>query len=128
MGASEITPLAHVRLRLFAFTVALMVPAPIGAAGAPGSAPAGDGQAMQLLADAVVIDAQCNSANTVFGAVFRYGEAHGIRLTDVMLLGKRRGEFLRAYDNRVASTPREEICGSLLARYQQAFPDWFVSR
>ncbi len=56
--------------------------------------------AMQVVADATVIDAECRTTNTMFGLVFRYGEEHGIQTVDVMPLGRRRREFETALNQR----------------------------
>ncbi len=52
-----------------------------------------DGNAMQMLADATVIDAECRTTNTMYGALFLYGEEHGVQEDDILLSGKRRQEF-----------------------------------
>ena len=94
--------------------------------GLPSWAAADD--AMQVVADATVIDAECRTTNTIFGLVFRYGEEHGIQTVAIMPLGRRRREFETAFHQRLTTTPHEEICGSLQARYSQKFPDWFQAR
>lgn len=83
---------------------------------------------MQMLADAVAIDAECGTWNAMFGAIFRFGEAHGIHETDILPLGKRRQEFQAAYNRRLATTDRSVICGSLQSQYHRLFPDWFSVR
>lgn len=83
---------------------------------------------MQMLADAVAIDAECGTWNTMFGVVFRYGEEHGIHAVDIMPLGKRREEFQAAYSRRMGTTARNELCGPIQERYHRLFPDWFSRR
>ncbi len=89
---------------------------------------AAENNAMQVLADATVIDAECRTTNTMFGSVFRYGEEHGIHVVEIMPLGRRRQEFETAFNRRLTATAHDQICGSLQARYLQAFPDWFRAR
>ena len=83
---------------------------------------------MQMIADAVVIDTDCRTMNIMYGAVFRYGEEHGVRENDILISGTLRQEFEDAMERRLATTPRDEICGMLQARFQEAFPDWFRPR
>ena len=83
---------------------------------------------MQMLADAMLIDAECRSTNAMFGAVFNYGEEHGVHIADIMPLGRRRAEFERAYRRRLASMSHDELCGPLRERYQEAFPGWFTPK
>ncbi len=93
-----------------------------------GSCRADADDVLQMMADATVIDATCRTTNTLYGAVFRYGEVHGIDRDDILISGKRRTAFEAAMARRRATTPPEDICGSLLTRYREAFPDWFRSR
>ncbi len=83
---------------------------------------------MRMVADAAVVDAECRTTNTMVGLFFRYGEEHGIQVVDIRPLGRRRQEVEAAYHRRLGATAHEEICGSLRARYSQAFPEWFKAR
>ena len=47
-----------------------------------------EGAAMWIIADAVFMDSECKIINTEFGAIFQYGEAHGIQTIDIMPLGR----------------------------------------
>ena len=89
---------------------------------------ASQSQAIEVLADVTLIDAQCRTLNATFGMAFSYAEAHGVHATDIMPLGTRRAEFQAAYDRRAKATPHDELCGSLAHQYDQEFPGLFTAR
>lgn len=70
-------------------------------------------QTMQVLADLVLIDAQCPTLAVNFGATFRYAHANGIDPVEIMPLGSRRTLFEEAVRKRGAMTPAQDLCGPL---------------
>jgi len=89
---------------------------------------AGQSKAVQIVADATLIDAQCQSINANFGLAFKYAEEHGIDAADIMPVGSRRAEFQTAYRQRIKTTPPEELCGALISNYNRSFPGLFTGR
>lgn len=89
---------------------------------------ASQAKAMQIVADATLIDAQCRSVNANFALAFKYAEEHGIDAADIMPVGSRRAEFQTAYRQRIKTTPAEELCGALISNYNRSFPGLFTAR
>ncbi len=89
---------------------------------------AGRSTAMQIVADATLIDAQCHGVAANFGMAFKFAEGHGIEPVDIMPVGSRRAEFQAAYHQRIKTTSLEELCGPLVSSYDQSFPGLFTSR
>ena len=110
---------------LIGFPIALLA-VPVTASSA--TLDAGQSTAMQIVADATLIDAQCRGINANFGMAFKFAEEHGIEAVDIMPVGSRRAEFQTAYHQRIQTTSPEELCGPLAARYNQSFPGLFTNR
>jgi hypothetical protein len=113
------------RFAPIALPIALLA-MPIAASSA--TVDSGQSTAMQIVADATLIDAQCQGINANFGMAFKLAEGHGIEAADIMPVGGRRAEFQTAYHQRIQATSLEELCGPLVSRYNQSFPGLFTNR
>ena len=77
---------------------------------------------LQVMADITLIDAHCRNVSVNFGALFRYGEDHGIESISVMPLGSRRKAFEAAMASRLASAAPAELCSEITAQDDEAAP------
>ncbi len=68
---------------------------------------------MQVLADVVLIEAECRQFNVDYGRLFAFAERNGIRPVEIMPLGERRAAFDAAYRRRARDTRGDRLCGAL---------------
>ena len=77
---------------------------------------------LQVIADMTLIDARCHNSLVNFGALFRYGEDHGIGADTILPLGARRRAFEAALASRLAAASPEDLCGAIAAEDDAAAP------
>ena len=87
-----------------------------------------DGEALQVLADVVLIEAQCRTLNVDYAKLFAFAERNGIDPVDIMPTGERRAAFEAAYGRRVREMPPEQLCSDLAAARAATIPGVFTER
>ncbi len=97
-----------------------------GGPGSPGSPVAED--AMQVLADVVLIEAECRRFNVDYGKLFAFAERNGIHPVDIMPLGERRAAFDAAYRRRARDAKGERLCGVLAEERDDTVPGVLLPR
>ena len=90
------------------------------------AAPAHD--AMQIMADVVLIESRCGSLNVDYGKAFAFLQRNGIDPADIMPTGPRRQAFDADYRRRSASTDDGALCADLAAQRQADIPGIFLQR
>ena len=90
------------------------------------AAPAHD--AMQVMADIVLIESRCGGLNIDYGKAFAFLQKNGIDPADIMPTGPRRPAFDADYRRRSASTDDGALCADLAAQRQADIPGVFLSR
>ena len=90
--------------------------------------PAIDAEALQVLADVVLVESRCGTLNADYGKLFAYAEAHGIRPVEIMPTGERRAAFEAATRRRIAETPPARLCSDLAADRDAVIPGIFTAR
>ena len=86
------------------------------------------GDALQVLADVVLIESECRQINVDYGELFRFAERNGIRPVDIMPLGERRPAFDAAYRQRAQEMRGERLCIDLVAQRETLLPGVFTQR
>ena len=99
---------------------------PAASAGQPRPPAAGD--AMQVLADVVLIEAECRALNVDYGKLFAFAERNGIPPVEIMPLGERRPAFDAAYRRRAREVKGDRLCGALAQQRDAAIPGVFTPR
>ena len=97
----------------------------------PGRAPTrqpADADALQVLADVVLIEAQCRTLSVDYDRLFAFAESKGIASVDIMPTGPRRAAFEAAYRARARDTATEGLCGPLAAERAALIPGLFSQR
>ena len=84
--------------------------------------------AVQVLADAVLIESGCGQINVDYGKLFAYAERHGVDPVDVMPLGGRRSAFDAAYRRRARDVQGDALCGTLAGEIAATIPGVFTAR
>lgn len=77
---------------------------------------------LQVMADVTLIDARCHDSLVNFGALFRYGEDHGIAADSILPLGSHRRAFEAAMASRLAAASPEDLCGAVAVQDEAAAP------
>ena len=90
------------------------------------AAPAND--AMQVMADIVLIESRCSGLNVDYAKAFAYLQRNGIDPTDVMPTGPRRAAFEADYRRRSALTDDGALCADLAAQRAAEIPGIFIRR
>ena len=87
-----------------------------------------DAEALQVLADVVLVESRCGTLNVDYGKLFAYAEAHGIRPVDIMPTGERRAAFDAATRKRIDDLPPARLCSDLAADRDAVIPGIFTAR
>ena len=87
-----------------------------------------DAEALQVLADVVLVESRCGTLNVDYGKLFAYAETHGIRPVEIMPTGERRAAFEAATRKRIADTPPARLCSDLAAERDAVIPGVFTAR
>ncbi len=106
---------------LFGATAAALVVA----ASLPGLALGQEGpepSPIEVIADAVLIDGRCNDMVVDMGALFHYGEQHGVQTVDILPLGTMRKVFETTLARRSEGIDSQTLCTSIVAREQDLIP------
>lgn len=90
--------------------------------------PAVSDDALQVLADVVLIEAECRALNVDYGKLFAFAERNGIRPVDIMPLGERRAAFDAAYQRRAREVRGDRLCGALAQERDAVIPGVFTAR
>ncbi len=93
---------------------------------APGAAEVTE--AMQVVADVVLVESVCRRLSVDYGRLFAFADQNGIRPVDVMPLGERRGAFEAATRKRVKEMRPDRICSDLAADREGVIPGVFTAR
>ena len=99
---------------------------PAASAGQPRASAADE--ALQVLADVVLIEAECRGLNVDYGKLFAYAERNGIRPVEIMPLGERRAAFDAAFRRRARDAKGERLCGELAQERAATVPGVLVPR
>ena len=87
-----------------------------------------DAEALQVMADVVLVESRCGTLNVDYGKLFAYAETHGIRPIEIMPTGERRAAFEAATRKRVAEMPPARLCSELAADRDAVIPGIFTAR
>ncbi len=98
---------------------------PAASAGQPGGP---DAEALQVLADVVLIESRCQTLMVDYGRLFDFAEREGISPMAVMPAGERRAAFEAAYAWRAREMRPDRLCGDLAAARAAAVPGVFTAR
>lgn len=90
--------------------------------------PAIGDDALQVLADIVLIESECRAFNVDYGKLFAFAERNGIRPVEIMPLGERRAAFDAAYRRRARETQADRLCGALAQERDAMIPGVFTTR
>jgi hypothetical protein len=90
--------------------------------------PAVADDALQVLADVVLIEAECRALNVDYGKLFAFAERNGIRPVDIMPLGERRAAFDIAYQRRAREFRGDRLCGALAQERDAVIHGVFTAR
>lgn len=101
---------------------------PAASAGQPPRQPAVADDALQVVADIVLIESECRALNVDYGKLFAYAESNGIRPVEIMPLGERRAAFDAAYRRRARETRGDQLCGALAQERDAVIPGVFTAR
>ena len=110
-----------------AATGALAMWQPTASAGQP-RPPAIADDALQVLADVVLIESECRQINVDYGKLFAYAERNGIRPVEIMPMGERRAAFDADYRRRARETQGDRLCGALAEERDAIVPGVFTAR
>jgi hypothetical protein len=83
---------------------------------------------LQILADVVLIEAQCRRFAVDYGKLFAFAEQNGIRPVEIMPTGARRAAFDAAYRRRAQERQGDGLCVDLAAERAAAVPGIFLPR
>ena len=100
---------------------------PAASAGQP-RPPSIPDDALQVLADVVLIEAECREMDVDYGRLFAYAERNGIRPVEIMPLGERRAAFDAAYRRRAREMRGDRLCGALAQDRDAIVPGVFTAR
>ncbi len=95
------------------------VASPSGAAGA---------DALQAVADIILVESECRDLNVDYGKLFAFAVRNGIRPLDIMPLGSRRVAFNAAYRRRALEIPGERLCTDFATALDETVPGVFTPR
>ena len=98
---------------------------PAASAGQPGGSEA---EALQVLADVVLIESQCRTLAVDYGRLFDFAERNGISPMAIMPTGERRAAFEADYGRRAREMRPDRLCGDLAAARAIAIPGVFTAR
>ena len=98
-----------------------------GATASLAKPPAAD-EPLQILADVVLIEAQCRRFTVDYGRLFAFAEQNGIRPVEIMPSGARRAAFDAAYRRRARERQGDGLCVDLAADRAAAIPSVFKPR
>ena len=87
-----------------------------------------DGEALQVLADVVLIESRCRTLDVDQDKLFAFAERNGINPVDILPTGERRAAFEAAYGRRVREMSPEQLCGDLAAARAATIPGVFTAR
>ena len=90
------------------------------------AAPAHD--ALQVMADIVLIESRCGGLNVDYGKAFAFLQRNGIDPVDIMPTGTRRAAFDADIRRRAAPTDDGALCADLAAQRQADVPGVFTQR
>lgn len=99
---------------------------PPAVAGQPRAAREAD--ALQQVADVVLIESECRTLNVDYAALFAFAERNGIDPLEIMPAGQRRAAFDAAYRRRAHDVKGPALCGTLAADRAAAIPGVFTPR
>lgn len=117
--------LANPRRGLAVAVTVLSLNAPITTAR---SASPAASDALQVIADIVLIESECRQIDVDYGALFKFAERNGIRPVDIMPTGEHRAAFEAAYDWRSRAMRTEGLCIDLAAEREVTVPGVFSQR
>ncbi len=98
-----------------------------GAAASQAKSPVID-EPLQILADVVLIEAQCRRFAVDYGRLFAFAEENGIRPVEIMPMGVRRPAFDAAYRHRARERQGDILCVDLAADRAAVIPGVFLPR
>lgn len=98
----------------------LLAPAPTRAGEVAAGGERAD--ALEVLADLMLIDSACRDVTVNFGAVFRFAADQGVTAVAVLPGGAQRPAFERVLRERRANFGRDELCGEIADNYAEALP------
>ena len=101
---------------------------PAASAGQPPRPPAVADDALQVVADIMLIESECRALDVDYGKLFAYAESNGIRPVEIMPLGERRAAFDAAYRRRARDTGGDRLCGDLAQERDAVIPGVFTAR
>ena len=84
--------------------------------------------ALQVLADVVLIEARCRTLNVDYGRLFGFAESQGLDPVDVMPTGARRAAFEAVTRSRERQMGTDQLCGPLAADRAALIPGLFSPR
>ena len=90
--------------------------------------PAVADDALQVLADVVLIESECRELGVDYGKLFAYAESNGIRPVEIMPLGERRAAFDAATRRRAREMQGDRLCGALAQGRDAVIPGVFTAR
>lgn len=90
------------------------------------AAPARD--AMQVMADVILIEAHCRNLLVDNTRAYGFARRNGIEPTDILPSGPRRAAFEAAMRRREAASDEAELCGHLAAERAADIPGVFTAR
>jgi hypothetical protein len=112
-----------------ALAAALAVPGlrlPPAVAG--GAASVRKAEALQEIADIVLIESECRAFTVDYGALFAFAERNGIDPLEIMPTGPRRPAFDAALRRRARAMKGAALCGAFAAEREAAFPGILMAR
>jgi hypothetical protein len=83
---------------------------------------AGDLGVIQAVADVTLIDRRCRALAVDFGRLFRYGEAHGLMMGEILPLGAKRASFEAALQHRLQVSSDAVLCSAIATQDEAAIP------
>ncbi len=83
---------------------------------------------LQILADVVLIEAQCRRFTVDYGKLFAFADRNGIRPVEIMPTGSRRPAFDLAYKRRARERQGDALCIDLAADRAAVIPGVFLPR
>jgi hypothetical protein len=83
---------------------------------------------LQILADVVLIEAQCRRFTVDYGKLFSFAEQNGIRPVEIMPTGARRTAFDAAYRHRAQERQGDGLCVDLAAERAASIPGVLLPR
>ena len=107
--------------------LAILSACPPAASAGQADAPAVE-DALQAVADVVLIESQCRQFNVDYDKLFAFAERNGIRPVTILPTGERRAAFDAAYRRRARLVHGDQLCGDLAAARDATIPGVLTAR